>query len=676
MSCTECHRRKQKCDRLQPCANCSKREKPHLCIYEHSEQEQGSRVRDQYSEASLHPFSELLDLQTTLGSQESPSATSFGKDISEDMGYSLDSSTGTLGLIRLAEAQKDPMSSPFQQFQHREEHLTIHYKKYIRQLPSQKHIEALTRIFFTDVAWYYDIIDENSFLQQLHSWNAVPYPIITQDPSKLPPDLRPFPALLFQVLAQALLLLPTNPGGFVLDLKHRPDMSFADLATEYSEAGHEILVLLGSKGTTLNKVQAGLFRASFQKSTGFVVEAWHTLGATIRDAQEIGLHRPGSAQHTTSVNAISGSVEHLRDLEIRTRLWLVLHLWDGHMAVVLGRPMVTRVNHDMLISLLDSIEASKNDLAGAVAGGQEHPPFAFIVEGYRAAYRYLQDIHDLESSGLPRVDKHRTIHVIHATIVQNIRRLPEWVKVDTTESSRQSDSSDSWLPAARETLFTELHFVLLALHRPYIFSVPRSREEAHNAALRILASQSRLFHMSESREYQPFNIIFATFDAMVLIEASYILFPHENESRQDTSVNNIRWGLERLDRMRGNNQLAASAYNVVHSLYWKMMSRIHPGSYPAPSSDETHIPSMVQENMGYLFSDIPQGDTMDVSSSHTQEQIHDLEPPQPLHDLITQSFPSDDWQQLQLTMCPWPQQTPLQVVSTEDIWYPLNELMD
>jgi hypothetical protein len=545
--------------------------------------------------------------------------------------------------------------------------LALHYRNYVRQLPSQKHINALTRIFFTDIAWYYDIIDEVSFLQQLSSWNMVPYSIITQDPSNLPHHLLPFPALLFQILAQALLLLPLNASDLIQDLKHRPDMSFADLAAEYSESGHEILALLGTKRTALSKVQAGLLRASFQKSTGSVVEAWHTLGATIRDAQEVGLHQMGSVQHTTSVAAASSSVERLGDLEIRTRLWLVLHLWDGHMAVVLGRPMATRVDHDILISLLDSIEARKSHLSGAVPGVHKRlEPFTFILEGYRAAYRYLQDIHDLESSGLPRVDKYRTIETIHASIVQNMRRLPDCVKVDSTESSRQAESSDPWLPAARETLFTELHFVLLALHRPYVFSVPRSREEAHNAALRVLASQSRLFNMSASREYQPFNLIFATFDAMVLIVANYILFPHENGSRLGASVNNIQWGLERLDWMRSNNQLAASAYDVVQSLYQKMMSRLHPESYPVPSSDEVQIPHAMPGNMACLFSDILQGDVMEVSSSPTPEQMYAIQPLQPLRDLIFQSSSSHDWQQMQLFVDPLPQHPPLQALPVED----------
>ncbi|KAF4339611.1 Zn2 Cys6 DNA-binding [Fusarium beomiforme] len=511
------------------------------------------------------------------------------------------------------------------------------------------------------------MIDQESFLQQLNAWHAIPYSVISKDPSKLAPDLLAFPALLFQMIAQALLLLPYSAFNLVQDLKHRPDMSFADLAVEYSEVGHKVLALLGNRDIDLSKVQASLLRASFQKSTGSVVEAWHTLGSTIRDAQEMGLHRIQSAHCTDSANS---SLESLRDCEMRLRLWLLLHIWDGHMAVVLGRAMATRVDHENLISLFDSISARKADLSDAVSRDQERPvPFSFILEGYRAAYRYLQEIHDLGSSGLSRVDHNRTVEAIHAAIVRNIQHLPGCVKTNGIESPRQGDL---WLPAAQETLFTELHFVLLALHRPYIFSNPHSREEAHNAALRVLASQIRLFKMSTPREYQPFNLVFATFDALVLIEAIYIIFPLVNESRLDASLESIQWGLEMLDNMRGNNQLAACAHNIVQSLYQKMMARLNRA---APRSNEMHTSPAVQGNPAERFSQTTQG-LPEVLAIPTQEQLYSMQPPQPLHDLIFHSFASHDVQDTQLADCAWSHQSPLQGLPTEDFWTSLDTLID
>jgi hypothetical protein len=93
-----------------------------------------------------------------------------------------------------------------------------------------------------------------------------------------------FPAL-FQVLAHALLFHPHDE--FINSLMTMADMTFHDLAVEYSDSGAELLALLGKKDITVAMVQAGLLRASFLKSSGKVVEAWHVLGATIRDAQKL-----------------------------------------------------------------------------------------------------------------------------------------------------------------------------------------------------------------------------------------------------------------------------------------------------------------------------------------------------------------------------------------------------
>ncbi|CAJ0538665.1 Ff.00g066660.m01.CDS01 [Fusarium sp. VM40] len=44
ISCRECHRRKQKCDRRQPCANCIRRGKRDACYYELEDNDTRSTV--------------------------------------------------------------------------------------------------------------------------------------------------------------------------------------------------------------------------------------------------------------------------------------------------------------------------------------------------------------------------------------------------------------------------------------------------------------------------------------------------------------------------------------------------------------------------------------------------------------------------------------------------------
>jgi hypothetical protein len=129
-------------------------------------------------------------------------------------------------------------------------------------------------IFFREFNWQYDAIDRDIFSKQLSDWNGLPFNVFsTAGPQGLPPDVRVFPALLFQCLAVALLFVPDEPNGDYDALKYAGDMTFEDLAADYSESGASILSLLGKRQITLTTVQAGFLRAVFFKFTAQVTES-------------------------------------------------------------------------------------------------------------------------------------------------------------------------------------------------------------------------------------------------------------------------------------------------------------------------------------------------------------------------------------------------------------------
>lgn len=171
------------------------------------------------------------------------------------------------------------------------------YKSMIRQLPAKPYIEQLITCFFQEVNWQYSPLDEGTFRDLLKSWHSLSFSTLNKGPLELPPDLQFFPALLFQTLAMALQFQPIDYDQSLDSLKYAAGMSFDDLASDYSESGCQILCLLGKRHTTLVTVQAGFLRTAYLKNCGLVPESWHYLSQTIRDAQEIGLHKPGLTQH-------------------------------------------------------------------------------------------------------------------------------------------------------------------------------------------------------------------------------------------------------------------------------------------------------------------------------------------------------------------------------------------
>lgn len=113
------------------------------------------------------------------------------------------------------------------------------------------------------------------FNKQMAEWYSLPFSVLnTEGPQALPPDLRAFPALVFQMIATALLNLPPGPDPLFDSLKYAGSMTFEDLALDYSESGVAIISMLGKRQVSHTAVVAGFVRAAFLKYSGLVTEAW------------------------------------------------------------------------------------------------------------------------------------------------------------------------------------------------------------------------------------------------------------------------------------------------------------------------------------------------------------------------------------------------------------------
>ncbi|KAH6625099.1 hypothetical protein C7974DRAFT_194868 [Boeremia exigua] len=449
----------------------------------------------------------------------------------------------------------------------------------IRELPSWGHINYLVHAFFRNVAWHYDIVDEATFLNQLRHWRSLSYNQLKEAPQSLTADLWSFPALLFQVLAQSLLFQPLNHDDSLNDLKYAANMNLSDRAVELSDAGLQLDSLVGKRKLTLTTIQAGLLRASFEKNTGKVVEAWHSVGVAIRNGQELGLHLGTPEPMLTSEH------QNPADHSLGCRIWLMLHLWDAHMAVVLGRPMMTRLNPSNIpLPASWSHSPIEQELL---------QPRDVILCGFHTAYKYLQDIPGLEKkdNGFLLVEE------IHKKILANIANLPAWA---TPQRSRLNESA--WLSAALETMFTNVHFVLLALHRPFVFSSASSRSKAYYFATQIMESQARLFDRTEPLQYKSFELVYSTFDATVLIAATHIRFTDEFSDQFPAAKRNLEWGLDRLRVLQSTNDLASPAFNVIQQLYQKMLASVCPSqSLPSSSQGVEGETSVGSESELFLF---------------------------------------------------------------------------
>jgi hypothetical protein len=149
------------------------------------------------------------------------------------------------------------------------------YKTLIRQLPSRALTQKLADIYFRHLNWHYSFLEKVIFYEQLDDWNSLPFASLST-PLDLPNELRVFPALLFQVVASALLVLPDVEDLDTKEfesLKYAGGMSWEDLAVELSESGMSMLQLFGKRHLALTTVQAQFLRAAFTKYLAKVADS-------------------------------------------------------------------------------------------------------------------------------------------------------------------------------------------------------------------------------------------------------------------------------------------------------------------------------------------------------------------------------------------------------------------
>lgn len=551
ISCTECHRRKQKCDRQMPCTNCVSRNKESACHYE-----TGTPLAKPNRKDSSHS-----------GNDRSPESIESIPIKNADFGYS-SNSVSTLGILRKIEGEGELLPGMNENFDGGNFGMRERYKTLVRLLPARTYVEKLADIYFRDINWQYFSIDEPVFRSLMEQWYSVPFNVLTTSgPQALDPMLRAFPALMFQVLASSLLYLPEGTEEMFESLKYTNNMTFEDLAFDYSESGVSILSLLGKRQMSIITVLAGWVRAAFLKYTGMVTEAWHQVGTSIRDAQEIGLHRDQMDPQPSPEDSTEEALEKMWMAQSRRRVWMTLLGWDLHTGAVLGRP--TSVDYRLVNRTppVDSIIPKDRRKSPIIQRGENDPPTPLTrVMWSWEVMKPLREILDLEKEG-PFPKDFSKVEKIHKELLDLQARTPPPFRLENPDTRFDNLPECQWLPFVRPTLPQLLSFNIMALHRPYVFTRATSRYEALKASIDMLEAQKLYYSILKPQQHKTFTLFFGTFDAIIMIASIYILFPKEHPELLPTVRQHFEWAIERFETMAIRNRLAKAALGVLHAIY-------------------------------------------------------------------------------------------------------------
>lgn len=150
---------------------------------------------------------------------------------------------------------------------------------------------------------YYPIFPEQLRGQSAKWWEA------RAAGQRLSPELT---CLILRVCAVSVQYLEDS-------LRQRLELELGEKAQSMAERFHSVAQKLSSsiprgQGGIL-QVQQLFLEAAWWKSEASMVESWHALSAAIREAQEIGMHKPAEGLPNF-------------ERELRKRLWCILWTWD------------------------------------------------------------------------------------------------------------------------------------------------------------------------------------------------------------------------------------------------------------------------------------------------------------------------------------------------------------
>ncbi|KAJ7754259.1 fungal-specific transcription factor domain-containing protein [Mycena maculata] len=489
-SCGECHRRKQRCDRNVPCSHCVARKVPELCkAYMPGKTDQDVNVRLARLEhivemalpqfcppgtPSMDPSSHRPssmpqdDDSRSLPDEQDPRGGTFqsGKwygnsasgsiapgSVLEQLEHVVMPSAGdqaqgngtvpydmTLPPPPDVQNGLEPSAADNLKTLVQECGVSPHkVAELLSELPPTRTSAVLVDYYFHTINWTRYPISERDFRAAFNS--------ICEHGSEgvsAPSDVSFLP-LLFAVLAISVRLAPESIAG---DARTRRVTSLR----YYWSSRRSLLIAAVIQPDSLDIVLTRLLSARFLTFDRRITECYSQLGAAVKTAQALGLHRDGS-----SMNMEPALVEY------RRRIWSYLYHADRSYALVLGRPNSIQDDYT------STLPPSNIDDEPSPAHTRNPLPLSsptrmtYVILRHQLATIIGRMVHHFQQ--VRTVSHYSEVIAIDDELLHFIDALPPHFAL---EPDRSLDETQTFVPVHRFLLVTEILFVRNSLHMPYI----------------------------------------------------------------------------------------------------------------------------------------------------------------------------------------------------------------
>ncbi|KZT20350.1 hypothetical protein NEOLEDRAFT_1140800 [Neolentinus lepideus HHB14362 ss-1] len=521
-SCGECHRRKQKCDRQVPCSHCVARKVPELCkayqpgksdqdlhlriarleriiesalpqfcyteastpasaeasvfaerqrsISEGPDDDTRSQVEDQDASGgtfqsgrwyghsvsgSVAPASVLEQLQHVVGpsnmdlrsqdrtTSRSPTIDSVKVETTPKTPGFTHASTSNLATTSIIDSEPsaaDKLKSLVQDCGVSPQNFT----DLVQELPHQPFTNILIDHYFASINWTRYPLSERDF--------RAAYASICASGADINPNDVRFLPLLYVVLAISVRLAPEAIAG---DVRTRRLTSLR----YYWSSRRSLLIAAAIQPDSLEMVLTRLLSARFLTFDRRITECWSQLGAAVRTAQALGLHRDGEAMGMDPAR-----------VEYRRRIWAYLYHADRSYALVLGRPNAIQDCYTSTLPPLNIADETVLTPQLRTSPPLSQPtPMTFVILRHRLAVIIGHMVHHFQQVRNP--SHYTDVLALDEELLKFINELPPYFAMEPDTSL---DDNLTYIPVHRYLLITEVLFVRISLHRPYLLRKLRS----------------------------------------------------------------------------------------------------------------------------------------------------------------------------------------------------------
>ncbi|WFD41428.1 hypothetical protein MPSI1_000055 [Malassezia psittaci] len=343
----------------------------------------------------------------------------------------------------------------------------------MEMLPSQEDCNYLIKTYFKELNYIVFPLHERGYrmlfdeLMQFRFGEA-----FSKNPSE-GARLIPFLTSFFFLCAHSALALPQE---------NCPDHEAVKKALHYFHAGSRALNIASFiRADHIDLVLANLLASKFCITMRRTTPVWMYIGAAIRGAQSMGLHRDGKKLGLDQVTT-----------ERRRRLWANLYHWDKAVSILVARPSAIQDAHcdtlapsEIALEDLDSTAPAHSPIRHT--DGKPPSLFAFFSVRYELG-RLMGQIGDLYQD-LRAPVRYEDVLRLDAQLAKFRESLPSFLRTpDQPGADFSMDKQFEFIVFHRYLIHVELNFTRITLHRPYVLKSESKYQKSRQIAFQTARS--------------------------------------------------------------------------------------------------------------------------------------------------------------------------------------------